>query len=1121
VFFSAIMCHETPTTIAPRIIALLREETVPWTGNEILGRIAVGDDPCELHFDETIRQLIRDRKLTCDSDVFAPTLTSTTRCRLAYVLTEEAKAPTLIQPVPASKPPPTAKAPTIVAVPSVPAAPMVPALPSPAARLEAIGRLRDEKARLEREWTERFGPDCFRSGPAAFVKALFQQVRVHGMLPRLRDALERAQGRRIDDFERHLENLLLVNDRDGTIPVMVLDAGVKLDLMAYVALDLDRCEREIREGREGNPSNARELLAFLKSTIDHPSLRPPPSPPPTTPYVDPTPERPPGPKPPMVVLHTGTTKVTREPSDDPLVGTTFGAYKVLAPVGQGGMGAVYEGLDETLERKVALKVLHAQFADNREYQDRFLREARNAANAKLDHPNITQIYAAGRQGAHLWLAMQFVRGRTLAKVLQERKTLPPDEALRIVRQTAEGLSVAHAAGMIHRDIKPDNLMIDETGRVKIMDFGLMRSIDVKKDGLTQDGLFVGTLEYASPEQCQDKVLDPRTDLYSLGVVLYQLLSGNRPYEARTAFGYLSMIPDPQQPPVPLRRHLAEIPPAIDELVHKLIAKRPEDRFASAQDLIQAIDGILGAAMRMSAVTRPVPTPTRSAMGPVIAGALALVAVIAGAIFFWPKDPPPTKSAQLPEKPPPPAPSPVPAPLPGKPPTAPTPIPAAPPRDPRLALLVEHVPSASELDLLEQLLAVSRSTLAARRAYAFDSAAEKVLEFRRSRTLPPWVDLIAQTEAERLQAVSGAFRARPIFDPQEERQLELRDGRTLRGRVVAETGDRLTVESAEGREELPLAMVAPSTFPAARGRKLDAVLVRSGAGDAAGSLPLLAALDEVDRRRLAPTLVDQAIEETLQNGDLKAIAAFELPADHRPLAEALLRKRLVVLTGEKEAAAIFFRPEREESLKTLIMAYGTTRAGLRAAREALESFDQSVPADEKFELVSAAAWGTWDVDTRDGPGGAVVFDKAKNVIVLSAPTAKEQVRLLKKLKGAERGYRLRWTFGPGVPDSAAFMIAISFTRWFEAGPRGITLFRADKEGASEKITTARRVELAERLSGGVIHVVPRASLVLVYVNGRLVFALPEKEYALGGGLQLGMSGGSVTMESLRVLDRTRD
>src|SRR5687767_1843346 len=145
------MCHETPDSIAPRIVALLGGESVAWTGNEILSRIASGDTPCELHFDETIRRLVRERKLTSDSDPFAPTLTSTTRCRLAYMLVPEAKTPSIVQPVPAPKPPTAAVPPP----PPPPLPPSAPLLPSPAVRLEAIGRVRDEKARVEREWSER------------------------------------------------------------------------------------------------------------------------------------------------------------------------------------------------------------------------------------------------------------------------------------------------------------------------------------------------------------------------------------------------------------------------------------------------------------------------------------------------------------------------------------------------------------------------------------------------------------------------------------------------------------------------------------------------------------------------------------------------------------------------------------------------------------------------------------------------------------------------------------------------------------------------------------------------------------------------------------------------------
>lgn len=796
------MCHESPAAIAPRIIALLSGESVAWTGNEILGRIASGDVPCELHFDETIRQLVRDGKLTSDSDAFAPSLTSTTRCRLAFMLAPGARtATTTVQPVPVAEKP---QAPAVVPPPPPVVRETRPTLPSPAVRLEVIGRLRADRDRVVKEWFERFGADCFLNGSPEFLKTLFQQARTYGMMPRLRDAVERAQGRRIDDFDRHCENLLLLNDRDATIPDVTIDSGVKLDLMYYISLDLDRAEREVREGREGNPANARELLGFLKEVIDKPTFR---RPAPATKAIEPVPKAPPA---------------------DPILGLTLGPYKVVSLIGKGGMGAVYEGMDETLGRHVALKVLHSQFTDNREHQDRFLREARNAAHSKLDHPNITQVYAAGREGPHLWLAMQLVRGRTLTSILEERKSLPPEEALRIVRQVAEGLAVAHAAEMIHRDIKPDNLMIDESGRVKIMDFGLMRSVDVKKDGLTADGLFVGTVEYASPEQCQDRKLDARTDLYSLGVVLYELLSGKRPYKAKNAFAYLSTIPDPKQPPAPLPPQA----PAVEELVRRMIAKNRDERYGSAQELIRAIDAALVAP---AAVPR---AAAKSAVASLVAWSIALAAAIGTVILFWPK----------PEEP------------------------------------------------------------------------------------------------------------------------------------------------------------------------------------------------AVTRRPVAPPSADQ------------------------------------------EAA------------------------------QALEAFEKSLPQ----ELVGSSAWSTWERDTRDSPGGTIVFDPARTVYVLSAPSAKEQVRLLKKLPEAARGYRLQWSLGPGTADTAAFMVALSFTRWFEAGPRGLTLFRAD----GDQVSTVRKIDFADRIQGGVFHVFPRPGVVLVYLNGRLILTLTGKEYALDGGLQLGMSGGSVSLESIRVTEGAR-
>jgi serine/threonine protein kinase len=858
------MCHETPDSITPRIIAVLLGETVPWTGNEILARIASGDFPCEAHFDETIRLLVRQGKLTSDSDPFDPRLTSTTRCRLAYLLSPEARTSAIRLPTAPETPKPR---PLVPSPPPPPPPPVVPALPSPAARLEAIAKLREEKARLETLWSGRFGADCLQKGSTEFLKVLFLKARIHGLLPRLRDALEKSRGRPIDDFERSCETLLQINARDGTIPVGMIESGVKLDLLSYASLDLDRAEREIRDGRAGNPANAREILAFLKILLEDSSLdrfKPGSAPPPVAPR----------PAPPAA------------PSVDPLIGTLFGAYKVVAPIGKGGMGVVYEGLDETLDRRVALKVLNPQYANNREYQERFLREARNAANATLDHPNITQIYAAGRQGPYLWLAMQLVRGRTLKQLLEERGKLPPAEALKIVRQIAEGLSAAHAARMVHRDIKPDNLMIDDSGRMKIMDFGLMRSVDVKKDALTVDGLFVGTLEYASPEQCKERPLDARTDLYSLGVVFYELLSGKRPYYARTPLAYLSLIPDPQQVPVPLRQQNPAVPTAVEALVHRLLSKRPEDRPATAEALIAEIDRLRAAPEPKGLPPVPAPSVARRAAFSIVGWAILFAAAIGAALWYWPKD---DKS-------------------------------------------------------------------------------------------------------------SGAAKA-------------------------------------------------PAPQPPALNPK--------GSGDA---------------------------------------------------------------DAEAQAASLATRLGDAGALERLLTAFPSTRAARSAASEILTAFEKTIADEGKSELVGAAAWGNWDVDTRDAPGGSVVFDRARKGFAMSSPSAREQVRLLRKLQGASKGYRVRWTFGSGVSDGAAFMVAFSVTRWVEVGPKGTTLFRVEKSGGEEDVAAAGRTEFPDRIAGGVLHVIPKGEVVAVFLNGSLIFALPARDYSLGGGLQLGMSGGSLLLESIRVPER---
>lgn len=319
-----------------------------------------------------------------------------------------------------------------------------------------------------------------------------------------------------------------------------------------------------------------------------------------------------------------------------LSGRRIGVYEVLEELGRGGMGVVYRARDRSLDRDVAIKVLLPELACDEEFERRFVREARAAA--RLDHPNIVQVYTAGRFEDILFIAMQLIRGKTLAQVLRTRGRLPVREALKITRQAAAALAEAHKISLVHRDIKPNNIMIDEAGRVKIMDFGLMRS-SLARESITQSGEFFGTPEYASPEQCETSVLDGRSDLYSLGAVLYEMLAGRRPYQADTPMALFKKILE-EHPPS-LRSLRPDVPASVEQLVRKMMAKRREDRFATAGEVIAAIDQILGRA------TRAVPVrPVRPRwVAPAAGGAFLLILILG--ILLWPSRREPAAPAPVP------------------------------------------------------------------------------------------------------------------------------------------------------------------------------------------------------------------------------------------------------------------------------------------------------------------------------------------------------------------------------------------------------------------------------------------------------------------------------------------
>ncbi len=260
-------------------------------------------------------------------------------------------------------------------------------------------------------------------------------------------------------------------------------------------------------------------------------------------------------------------------TEQSLAGRRFGAYEILEELGSGGMGKVYRARNVTLERIVALKTLAPEFSADEEFVQRFLKEARVAA--RLNHPNVVQIYDFGSVDGVQYLAMEYVDGESLGTRLN-RGRLSENEALQIVRQAARALAVAHAAGIVHRDIKPDNLMLTSRGEVKLVDLGIAKRMD-EDQGLTQTGQAVGTPNYISPEQIRGlKDIDARADVYSLGATFYHLVTGHAPYKGTSGALVMSMhltqpLPDP-------RRYEPGLSEGLCRVLRKTMAKNREERY---------------------------------------------------------------------------------------------------------------------------------------------------------------------------------------------------------------------------------------------------------------------------------------------------------------------------------------------------------------------------------------------------------------------------------------------------------------------------------------------------------------------------------------------------------------
>jgi serine/threonine protein kinase len=302
-----------------------------------------------------------------------------------------------------------------------------------------------------------------------------------------------------------------------------------------------------------------------------------------------------------------------------------GPYPVLAVVGRGGMGVVYEALDPSLNRVIAVKVLAPEWSANGTARQRFLREARAAA--AVAHDNVVTIHAVEGEGDPPYLVMEYVSGVSLQERIDRDGPLSPADAARVGLQTADGLAAAHSQGLVHRDVKPANILIENgVGRVKLSDFGLARAAD--NAGWTAHGTVLGTPEYMAPEQAAGEAIDARADLFGLGCVLYAALTGLPPFRASSALGVLHRVTTAA--PRPVRAINPDVPAALEEVVMKLLAKNPVHRYASAADTAEAF--------RRALVRMQLPAPARPPRGRrwlVAAGFAALLLLAARVVFKFP------------------------------------------------------------------------------------------------------------------------------------------------------------------------------------------------------------------------------------------------------------------------------------------------------------------------------------------------------------------------------------------------------------------------------------------------------------------------------------------------------
>ena len=294
-----------------------------------------------------------------------------------------------------------------------------------------------------------------------------------------------------------------------------------------------------------------------------------------------------------------------------MIGSTIGSYRILSELGEGGMGVVYRAQEILLDREVALKALHPQITRDESRLQRFKSEAK--ALARLHHPNIATLFNFFEQDGVFYMVMEFVDGQTLEDVTRQNGALPLRGALEVFNSALRGFEHAHARGVIHRDIKPSNLMLTGDGEVKITDFGIARVAGGGK--LTQTGKLIGTLEYMSPEQVQGQEQDARSDIYSLGILLFELVTGKMPWSVTSDFDIMRAHLEVPAPPA--RSLIAELPPALDSVITRALNKKPDERFQTVAEMRAELEAIARELPQNNAAVFPLIKPTRVANAPVI------------------------------------------------------------------------------------------------------------------------------------------------------------------------------------------------------------------------------------------------------------------------------------------------------------------------------------------------------------------------------------------------------------------------------------------------------------------------------------------------------------------------